>query len=219
MFLYSFSLLQASKQNQSENTTVALDKSEYSATNGTHDENDFDDDDIQKKMNGVIQNIQSQSVNDTPRKSIASNHLHDDQINNTTESPRRSTSESALTNHNISTEPTLPLPNRQDESSSDADEMFGIKTAPINANSTNDDSIDPYRSEQDNRKNNQLDDNDDFFNTKVASIDDDQQPTNIIKSNNLDETTRFGTTPSSRVQSASSKRSIRLTPDEVNLIL
>jgi len=183
-------------------------------------------------MSGVIQDIQSRSGNDKNllRKAVTSNHLHDNQINNSSstiidplsnnpnDDPIQSVSESTSVDHHVSNEQSLPLPIRQNESSSDADEFFGIKTGPTNTSVNINDSIDQHRSEQENTKNNRLDDNDEFFNTKVATIDDDQRPTSAIKQNSLDETTRFGTTSSSRVQSASSKRSVHVTPDEVNLI-
>jgi hypothetical protein len=198
-------------------------------TNGIHGDNDFDYEDIQNKMNGVIQDIQSRSNNDFSRKSTTSNHLHDNQLNisaptiidpltnNSTQGPIRTKSDSDLVDHHISSnEHVLPLPIRQDESSSDIDDIYGIKTGPTSTAATIDDSIDQYRSEQGNHKTNPLDDNDEFFNTKTATINDDQRVTDIIKQNALDETARFGTISSPRVQSPSSKQSVRLTPDEVN---
>jgi hypothetical protein len=172
-------------------------------------------------MSGVIQDIQSRSGNDKnlSQKAVTSNHLHDNQINNSSstiidplsnnpnDDPIQSVSESTTVDHHVSNEQSLSLPIRQNESSSDADEVFGIKTGPTNTSAN-----------KENTKNNRLDDNDEFFNTKVATIDDDQRPTSASKQNALDETTRFGTTSSSRVQSASSKRSVHVTPDEVNLI-
>ncbi len=224
MFFKSFSLPQTSKQNQSENTTTtttALDKSEYSTSNGIHDENNFDED-IQKKMTGVIHDIQSGSG--TSRKSVTSNHIHDDQINNSTskiiDPLSTNPTEGPIQSMNESTEQSSPLPIQRDDSSTDADDMFGIKSKPTHTNIPIDDSIDQHSSQQENHRNKPLDDNDDFFNTKVATVDDDQQPsTSVTKQNDLDETTRFGTTSSSRVQSSSSKRSVRVTPDEVNSIL
>ena len=246
----SFSFPPTLNQLPSENnTTNTLDKSEYSTTNGIHDENDFDHEDIQNKMNGVINEIRSRSgtsVDGTnnQRKSVASNRLTDDQVNRSTpiisdpltqmdpssnnalESPLRSMSESALVDHHSSNEQPLLLPVRQDESSSDADDLYGIKSGPTNTTVPIDDSDDQHRqgnssNEQQNRTNSPFD-VDDFFNTKTATIDDDQRPSSAIKENLLDETTHFGTTtpksPPSRVQSAASKRSVRDTPDEVSSI-
>ncbi len=171
-------------------TSTDLDQSEYSTTN----DNGFDNEDIQKQMNGVIQDFQPRTDDDTyiPRKSVTSNHLHDDQINTSTpniinpsaendsnEAPVRSMSESTLIDHHKSNEQSSPLPIRQDESISDGD---------------------------------------DFFNTKTATMNDDhQRPSSSIKQNGLDETTNFGTTSPTRVRSGSSKRSIPITPDEVSL--
>jgi hypothetical protein len=163
----------------------------------------FYNEEIQNKMNNAINDIQVRSRNDTitSRKSVASNHLHDDQANNSTPT---------ITN---------PLSNNSTESPSDADDIFGIKPAPTDTTVTIDDSIDQHQSEQENHKYNPLDNSDDFFNTKTRTIDDDDQhPTSTSKQNVLDETTRFGTSSPPRVQSASSKRSVPVTPDEVNSI-
>ena len=211
-----------------DDRTTDLDKSEYSTTN----DNGFDNEDIQKQMNGVIDDFRPRTDDDTyiPRKSVTSNHLHDDQINtstpniinpsaenNSNEAPVRSMSESDLIDHHKSNEQSSPLPIRQDESISDGDDLYGIKAAPTIPRLPTDDSIDQNRSEQENQKNNQSSD-DDFFNTKTATINDDyQRPSSAIKQNGLDETTHFGTTSPTRVRSGSSKRSIPIAPDEVSL--
>ncbi len=164
--LQSFSFPPTSKENQSENTITNLDKSEYSTSNGIHDEKDFDNEEIQNKMNNVINDIQVRSRNDTitSRKSVTSNHLHDDHANNSTptitnplsnsltESPLRSMSETALVNHHVTNEQSSPSSIRQDESSSDADDIFRIKPAPTNTTVPIDDSMDQHQSEQENHK-------------------------------------------------------------------
>jgi hypothetical protein len=212
----SFSFLQTSKQTESENTTTPLDKSEHSTADSIHDENNFDYQDIQNKMNGLIHDIRSQSGNDTniPRKSITSNTLHHDPIsNNLTEGPIRSLSDSALADHPKSNEQLLPI--RQDETSSDSEDLYGVQSVPIKISSPIDDSIDQHLSVQENQINNPLDDNDDFFNTKTRTIDDNPQSSSVVKLNGLDETIRFGTTSSSRIPSAASKQSIHVASDEV----
>jgi hypothetical protein len=156
-------------------------------------------------MNGVIQDIQSGSP---ARKSIASNHLNGDQpitsthVDSTGELVRSS-----------------PLPIRQDESSSDIDDILGIKAAPDNKTTTLDEFIEQPSSEQENHTNHhRLENNDEFFNTKVGTMDDYQQSTNDIKPNKLDETSHFDPAASSRTPSVTSKQSVRATPDEVNSI-
>lgn len=161
-------------------------------TNDYHNGNDFDYQDIQNKMHGVIEDIQSQSTNDfqTTRKSVTSNHLHDEQINNSlpaninlssnepSEGPVRSLSETALVDHPSTNEQSSLLPIRQDESQLDIEDIN-----------------DQTRIEQN-----------------------DQRPASASKQNDLDETTRFATPASPRVQSAASKRSVRVTPDEVIVV-
>jgi len=221
----SFSFLQTSKQTESENTTTPLDKSEHSTADSIHEDDNFDCEDIQDKMNRLIHDIRSQSGDDTniPRKSITSNTLHHDPINNSTpmdpisnnltEGPRRSLSESALADHPTSNEQLLPI--RQDETSSDSEDLYGVQSVPINISSHIDDSIDQHLSVEENQINNPLDDNEDFFNTKTRTIEDNPQSSSVVKLNGLDETTHFGTTSSSRVPSATSKQSIHVASDEV----
>lgn len=179
-------------------TTTNFDQSEYSTGNGHHDENDSVYEDIQNKMNGVIHDMQSGSTNDfhSSRKSITSNHLNDDQVANGKSSP---------------------LPIRQDESSSNIDDIYGIKAQPTTTTISLDDFTDQNSSEKENPTNHRSDEHEEFFNTKVATMDDNQQPTSAIKQTNLDETAHFRVT-SSRTPSASSKRSVHVTPDEVNSI-
>ena len=179
-------------------------------------------------MNDVIHDIQSRSTTDlnTSRKSVASNHINGDHMDGTTtsdpvtqvdsnESPIRSMSQPVLVDHQEQQNESSPLLLvRQDESLSDIDDALGIKTQPNNGTMTADDLTDQPRLRQ---TDNQLDDNDDFFNTKVATVDDDQQPSSVTKQHVLDETTQFGTTSPPRAQSVSSKQSVRITPDEVNI--
>jgi len=166
-------------------------------------------------MNRLIYDIRSQSGDDTniPRKPITSNTLHHDLINNSTEGPRRSLSESALADHPTSNEQLLPI--RQDETSSDSEDLYGVQSVPINISSPIDNSIDQHLSVEENQINNPLDNNEDFFNTKTRTIDDNPPSSSVVKLNGLDETTRFGTTSSSRVPSATSKQSIHVASDEV----
>jgi hypothetical protein len=182
-------------------------------------------------MNGVINDIRTRSDDDTfsPRKSVTTNHLHDDQGNNSTpninkpstemdstEGPLRSMSESTLVDHHKSGDQSTPLPIRQDESLSDGDDFFGTKAAPTNTTAPMDDSVDQKRTEEENQRDNPPSD-DDFYNTKTSTIDDDQhRPPSAMKQNSLDETTHFGVTSPTRGQSASSKRSVHVTPDEVS---
>ena len=178
-------------------------------TNGYHSGSDFDNEDIQQKMNGVIQDIQS---GPPARKSVTSNNLSVDQTNS-----------SAPTVNDLSTQEPVrssPLPIRQDESSSDIDDILGIKAVPDNKTTTLDEFIEQPSSEQANHKDHHgLDNNDEFFNTKIGTMDDDyQQSTNASKPSKLDETSRFDPTVHSRTPSVASKQSVRATPDEVNWI-
>ncbi|CAF3543761.1 unnamed protein product [Adineta steineri] len=200
-----FSYLQTSKQSTSEDTTTISDQFNQSTTNNN---NNFDDEDIQKKMNDVIQDIRSLSGDDTiniPHKSITSNHLHHEETNNSmptidpstqidpvsnnqTEGPVRSLSESALVDHHTLIE--QPLPIRQDESLSDIDDTYEIQSIPTNIPThTNE-----HPSEQENHINNPLESNHELLNTETGTTDSNQDSSNIIKPNNLDETARFHTT-------------------------
>jgi hypothetical protein len=180
-------------------------------------------------MNGVIHDIQSGSPS---RKSIASNHLNVEQANtsaptigdpsthiHSTEGPIRSISEPVLGDNQLPHEQTSPLPIRQDESSSDIDDILGIKAVPNNKTETLNEFIDQHSLEHENQtSHHRLDNNDEFFNTKIGTMDDNQRPTSAVKPSNLDETSQFDAASTSRAQSVTSKRSVHVTPDEVNSI-
>ncbi|UJR25607.1 hypothetical protein I4U23_006951 [Adineta vaga] len=197
---------QISKQTPLEGTLTVSEKFDQSSTHP-----DFDYDDIQQKMTDVIHDIRSRSGDETDfvQKSIVSDHLRRDSIHNSTPTIHpstrkdsiednqnkdiiRSLSESAIVDHQQVTDQSLPI--RQDESSSDSDDLYGIQTAPMNVSGH----VDDYQSERENPINNRLDDDDDdeFFNTKMRTINDNYSSSTIIKQNNLDETTRFRPTSS-----------------------
>jgi hypothetical protein len=149
------------------------------------DNNDFDAEDIQRKMSGLINDLQSESItpddnNLRPRKSVTSGRLIDDQgnsstpaivessLNNPSQGPIRSMSESVLIDHHDTTELPSTLPIQQDESSTEDDDDTDFEG----------------------------------FSTNNKSI----TPVNTTKQMGLDETVRFGATP--RIESRSSKKSV-----------
>ncbi|CAF3576930.1 unnamed protein product [Rotaria sordida] len=186
-------------------TSHEIHKPEYSTSNGIHNGNEFDNEDIQKKMNNVIHDIQSGSGDDTniSRRSITSNHLQDGQINHSTPTINDSSTEIDLTKKNPTNESTLVDHHRR-------------QATPTNTTTFINGSTDQHQLEQENHTKNLSDD--DFFDRTTGTVNDDQQSSSAIKQNTLDETTHFGTTspklPSSRVQSAASKRSVHAPPDE-----
>ncbi|CAF3352469.1 unnamed protein product [Rotaria sp. Silwood1] len=214
-------------------TSNQIHQPEHSISNGIHSDNEFDNEDIQKKMNTVIHDIRSGPGDDTntSRKSITSNHLQDGQINTSTPitnnpstemdltsktSTENPINESASVDHHISTEQHLPSPVQQVEISSDDDDHHRKQATSINTTSLINSTTDQHLSEQENHIKNPSDD--DFFDTKAGTIDDDKRPSSAVKQSIFDETTHFATTStkpsSSRVQSATSKRSVQVTPDE-----
>ncbi|CAF4305472.1 unnamed protein product [Rotaria sp. Silwood2] len=218
-------------------TSNQIHQPEHSTTNGIPSDNEFDNEDIQKKMNNVIHDIQLGSGDDTntSRKSITSNHLQDGQINHSTPnindpstemdltsktSTENPMNESASVDHHISTEQHLPSPVQQVENSADDDDddphHHKTQATPTNTTTLVNSPTDQQQLGQENHIKNSSDD--DFFDTKTGTIDDDQRPSSSIKQNSLDETTRFATTspkPSSpRVQSVISKQSAQVTSDE-----
>ncbi|CAF5160343.1 unnamed protein product, partial [Rotaria magnacalcarata] len=67
-------------------TSKQVNNPEHATSNGVHSTDDFDNEDIQKKMNGVIHDISSGAGDDanTSRRSVTSTHLQDGQVNNST---------------------------------------------------------------------------------------------------------------------------------------
>ncbi|CAF0848400.1 unnamed protein product [Rotaria sp. Silwood1] len=202
---------------------------------------DFGNEDNEKKTNDLLNDLQSESItpddnNVLSGRAITSGRLTTDQDNSSTpniidssvnhinQAPRRSMSESVLIDHHNPIEKPPPLPIQQDESSTDGDDLGSVQTR---TNDTgNDDSINQYRQdlsteEQENNTNRTFDN--DSLHSKTEPIIDIKRPSSATKHDILDETTRFATTspkPStSRIQSATSKRSQSIVEDEKRVTL
>ena len=200
-------------------------------------------DEIQKAMADVINDMQSTSTTSADntrlsRQSHASHHAPADETNHsestlneqtanldpisngTQEAPVRSASESLPTGHQTNGETTSTSPVRKDESSSDTDDHYGISSAPTNNMNNSDDPFDGFNEQPKAQDTTEPTTHDDFFDTKTATVEDEQRASSPAKSNILDETTRFTTTSpkssNSRAPSSTSKRSVRATPDDVS---
>lgn len=102
------------------------------------DNQDYDDDDIQEKMSGIINDLKSESIvpDDKPllpRKSITSNHLDNQESNSTPiiddsttekppQPPTRSMSETVLNDQNDKNDNIPTLPVQQNESSTEEED-------------------------------------------------------------------------------------------------
>ena len=141
------------------------------------------------------------------KENISTPAINDTSTNNTIQPPVRSMSESALID---STEQPSNLPIQQDASSTDGDDLYSIQSKPNNTvNNNNEESTDQLPQDslsqrQENNTNSSL--NDDFFNSKTRTVDDNQRPSSTKNQNRLDESTPFGTT--SPKPSASRKQSV-----------
>lgn len=215
-------------------------KSEHSVKVDSHEDDKLNDD-IQKAMTDVINDMQSTSTRSADntrlsRQSHSSNASPDDTnhsgallneqttnlepvSNGTHEKPVRSPNESRLTDHQTNGEPTT-LSVRKDESSSDIDDHYGISAAPTNNTNNNDDPFDGFNEQPKAQSTTESTTHDDFFDTKTATVEDEHRAASPAKSNILDETTRFTTaspkSSNSRAPSSTSKRSVRATPDDVS---
>ncbi|CAF3956697.1 unnamed protein product [Rotaria sp. Silwood2] len=197
---------------------------------------DFGNDDNEKTTNDLINDLQSESItpdnnNFLSGRTITSGRLITDQDNSSTpniidpsvnhinQGPKRSMSESVLLDHHDPVEQSSPLPIQQDESSTDGDDLGGLQAR--TNNTSNDDFINQHRQdlstqEEENNTNRTADK--DSLHSKTETINDSERPSSATKHNILDETTHFNMTspkPStSRIQSASSKRSQTIVGDE-----
>ncbi|CAF0766972.1 unnamed protein product [Rotaria sordida] len=197
---------------------------------------DVDNEDNEKKTNDLIKDLQSESItpddnNFLSGRLVTAGPLTNDQDNSSTpniidpsvnhinQGPRRSMSESVLIDHHNLIEQSSPLPIQQDASSIDGDDLGNLQTETNNTG--NDDSTNPIQQdlsaqEQENNTNRTMD-NEPFY-SKTETISDSERPSSATKHDILDETTHLDTTspkPStSRIQSASSKRSQPILGDE-----
>ncbi|CAM4905735.1 unnamed protein product [Rotaria socialis] len=210
-------------------TSKQVNNPEHTTSNGVHSTDDFDNEDIQKKRSGVIHDISLGSGDDTnaSRRSVTSTHLQDGQVNNSaphttdpsteidqtsqpsTEPPIRPTSVLASDDHHVSNEKRLSSSVQQVEPASDGNDHHETQEDSTKTTTLIDSTVDQHQSD------------DESIHRKTETIDDDhhhQRPSSAMKQSMLDETTNFrAASPkpsSSRVQSATSKRSVHVTPEE-----
>ncbi|CAF2253394.1 unnamed protein product [Rotaria magnacalcarata] len=211
-------------------TSKQVNNPEHATSNGVHSTDDFDNEDIQKKMNGVIHDISLGAGDDanTSRRSVTSTHLQDGQVNNSTpdgvdpsteidqtsqpstEAPIRPASVLAPDDHYVSNEKRLSSSVQQVEPTSDGNDHHETQEDSTKTTTLIDSTVDQHQSD------------DESIHRKTETIDDDdhhhQRPSSAVNQNVVDETTNFrAASPkpsSSRVQSATSKRSVHVTPEE-----
>ncbi|CAF0916669.1 unnamed protein product [Adineta ricciae] len=146
-----------------EGTLTVSEKFDHSLTN-----HEFTHDGIQRRSGDGISN-ESDSLPENPTNDVV-----------------RSLSEPAIVNHQIIHEQSLPI--RQDDSSSDNEDVHGIETAPMNVSGHPNDN----QSEEEHPINNSLHDDDhDNFEIKAGTVDDNWSSSAVIKQDNRDETIRF----------------------------
>ena len=154
---------QNNHQTSLEGTLTVSEKFDHSLTN-----HEFTHDGVRSRSGDEISN-ESNSLPKNPANDVV-----------------RSLSESAIVNHQIIHEQSLPI--RDDESSSDSEDVFGIETAPMNVSGHANDN----QSEEENPINNSLHDDDhENFEIKTGTVDENCSSSAVIKQDTLDETIRL----------------------------